>query len=382
MVISPWMFLMVAPISNVEIEEEHPHFALLAYLAEVASVRDPLPEEPETVEDEVTHGSIEDILTAAALAESMKEEIFISEDADVTMDEDDEDVDITTLPGGDADETRKEDQPAVTESEDEPKDSDIISAPELHLGNTTQGPHDIVETDDNASGTVLLQSQNEAHTTVDTTAPIKSEIPIEDDQDEWESLISYSEAEDNTIDHTTANDRGASSEQDTLPAGDVEETNVLPVVPSPNDTIGIDEMGQFAAPLFNFFEDPSEPDQPVVQTRLSLDNTAILPFPTEQNLVTSPPKRQISALNQLDNVTPHYLLLLIRCRTPSKNVNQIATSRIPPVSTSSANEHQDSAHEKPVIRSLAVTSPPLFNPCSTHSHPHPPNAMFSKTHRR
>ena len=278
MVIAPLIFLMVATISNAEMAEEHPHFALLAYLAEVASVRDPLPEEPETVEDEVTHGSIEDILTAAAVAESMKEEIFFAEGADVTIDEDDEDVDIMTLPGGEADETMKEDYPAVTESENEPKDSDIISAPD-HLENTTQGPHDLVETDDNASGTVLLQSQNEANVTVDTTAPIKSEIPIEDDQDEWESLISYSEAEDNTIEHPSANDRGAPSEQDTLPGGDVRETNKHPMVPSPNNTVGIDEMGQFAAPQFNFFEDPSEPDQPVVQTRLSLDNAAILPFP-------------------------------------------------------------------------------------------------------
>lgn len=304
MVIVPLIFLMVATISNAEMAEEHPHFALLAYLAEVASVRDPLPEEPETVEDEVTHGSIEDILSAAAVAESMKEEIFIVEDADVTMDEEDEDIDITTLPGGEADEIMKEDHPAVTESEDEPKDSDIISVPELHFENTTQGPHEIVETDDNASGAVPLRSQNEEQTIVETTAPIESEILIEDDQDEWESLISYSEAEeDDTIEHPTANDRGTSSEQETLPAGDVEETNEHPMIPSPNNTVGIDEMGQFAAPQFNFFEDPPEPDQPV-QTRLSLDNTAILSFPTEQNLVTSPPKRQISALNQLDNVFP------------------------------------------------------------------------------
>src|SRR5271170_6168012 len=101
-------------MSNVEVDEEHPHFALLAYLAEVASIRDPLPEELDTVGEEVTHGSIEDILTAAALAESMKEEIFIVDgDVDVAMAEEDEDIDIMTLPGGMLDEGIEESQVPV-----------------------------------------------------------------------------------------------------------------------------------------------------------------------------------------------------------------------------------------------------------------------------
>src|SRR5271170_82487 len=103
-------------MSNLEVEEEHPHFALLAYLAEVASVRDPLPEERDTFEEEVTHGSIEDILTAAALAESMKEEIFIvDEDVDVVMAEEYEDGDIMTLPGGMPNEGIEENQVPATE---------------------------------------------------------------------------------------------------------------------------------------------------------------------------------------------------------------------------------------------------------------------------
>jgi hypothetical protein len=59
--------------------DEHPHFELLTYLAEVASGTDQLHQDETPVED-FEGGSIEDILTAAALAESLKDELLTAVD--------------------------------------------------------------------------------------------------------------------------------------------------------------------------------------------------------------------------------------------------------------------------------------------------------------
>jgi hypothetical protein len=292
-------------MSNVEVEEEHPHFALLAYLAEVASVRDPLPEEPDTVEEEATHGSIEDILTAAALAESMKEEIFIVDEDEVAMAEEDEDEDIMTLPGRMPDDGIEENQLPAPESVDESQYAMTASPSKSILENVTERPLVIVA--QNSVDVTIGPEQGptdemDANAKTTTTAPIEAEALVEDDQDDWESLISYSEAEDNMVDQLSVQAQHISSDGEILPTDETEEMNDRPMVPSPVDTVGLDEIGQFVTPEINFFEDPSETDQPTVQTRLSLDSTTILSFSTHQNLVTSPPKRQSSALNHLENV--------------------------------------------------------------------------------
>ena len=66
--------LIIDETSHVDAPEgDHPHFALLSYLAELASVTEHLPEKQveELPLEEDLHGGIEGILTAAALAESM-----------------------------------------------------------------------------------------------------------------------------------------------------------------------------------------------------------------------------------------------------------------------------------------------------------------------
>src|SRR5271154_1357194 len=215
-------------MSNVEVEEEHPHFALLAYLAEVASVRDSLPEECDTVEEEATHGSIEDILTAAALAESMKEEIFIvDEDVNVTIAEEDEDVDIMALPGRMPDERIEENQVLVTESVDESQYPMTASPAKSILEDVTETRQEIVAQD---SVVVIFPSQGptdemDANAKTTTTAPIEAETPVEDDQDDWESLISYSEAEDNTVDQPSVQAQHISSDGEILPTDETKEMN-------------------------------------------------------------------------------------------------------------------------------------------------------------
>src|SRR5579859_2369449 len=77
---------------------ENPHFALLSYLADVASTTEHIPQDDiPAEEEELTHGSIEDLLTAAALAESMKEEIINAIDDAEAAEEDDGEVDIISV---------------------------------------------------------------------------------------------------------------------------------------------------------------------------------------------------------------------------------------------------------------------------------------------
>jgi hypothetical protein len=89
------------------------------YLADAASVRDKLPADLTTANhdlnetsDELHHGTIEDILTAAALAESMKEEIFgymddvLSESDDLSEEEDYEPTRVAEAPSKDCEVTQ------------------------------------------------------------------------------------------------------------------------------------------------------------------------------------------------------------------------------------------------------------------------------------
>jgi hypothetical protein len=90
--------------NNISVEDDHPCFSLLMYLADAACIRDKLPDASSNSDDlkdpvdELGHGTIEDILTAASLAQSMKEEIFgfvddaLISDSEEYCEEDDEAV--------------------------------------------------------------------------------------------------------------------------------------------------------------------------------------------------------------------------------------------------------------------------------------------------
>jgi len=268
----------------------------------VASVRDPLPSEV-PVEEEITHGSIEDILTAAALAESMKQEIFtVAEDNfdnhQDDIDSESEDVDVTTVP----EDSYVQVAFAINSAPaDHPQEMCEIG-PRQALPDFPTKAENVVEQENSAAEPPPLSM-----TVTYDALEIRSHSKLDDDQDGNESLISFSEADDTIEIHDKTNVAQKSFEQ--TKQTEAGEEPVGHETPSdknitPNDTVGINEMGDFVTPEINFFEDTIMENKGVPQTaneRLSLDNTAIFSFPANQTLVTSPPKRQITALNEPNN---------------------------------------------------------------------------------
>ena len=136
-----------------------------------------------------------------------------------------------------------------------------------------------------------------------------------DDQDDSESLISFSEAEDTIacrldeqihdvqipLELFLKNNSLATREETKAYNDNCKQPNENV---TPNDTVGVNEFGDFVAPEIKFFEDAVTEDDLTRQNeqpRLSLDNVVIFSLPTEQGLLSSPPKRQIS-LNEEKNV--------------------------------------------------------------------------------
>jgi hypothetical protein len=308
-------------------EQDHPHFALLAYLAEVASVSQHLPEE--LVEEELAHGGIEDILTAAALAESMKEEIFLEsedvlengDDGDVS----DVDVDIMTV----------EDEAGVEEMC--PEALEPIVPPSEQIQQEPIPADEVSEDPEQENPSQLSQDvigcENENTTVPKNISPppveLQNEVVAEEEplsyhhmsgaDDDWQSLISFSEADDTTAD----NNFEVETFEGQLPLElAVKDTSQDPVIdageilldcqpskgqPSPRTTVGINEFGQFVAADIQLFEECIDTDDIPLSngnSRESLDNTVTLSFPAEQALITSPPKRQLSSLIQSDFVCP------------------------------------------------------------------------------
>lgn len=280
----------------------------------MASVRDCIPEGSNPVE-EFTQESVEDILTAAALAESLKEEIFIISDSHQQVDEiqvEDEDVEIMMIHEEAATENVE-----VAEGQDE-KTSDEPQPSAKFFGAASQtspqgSVHQQISLEYNST---IIDSVNFLDNASASTIP-ENVFPSEknDDQDDWESLISFSEAED-----TVASRLDEQTHDMQIPLEQSLNNNVLvankeirtenEVCSQPNenftsnDTIGVNEMGECVAREIKMFEDAVTEDVLPVQNepRLSLDSTVIFSLPAEQALVTSPPKRQIS-LNEKSNVS-------------------------------------------------------------------------------
>ena len=270
-------------------------------------------------EEEFTHAGVEDILTAASLAESLKEEIFTVSDSHQQVDEidvEDNYVDIMTAPeeagaanaeeaeeGHDAGETLDQSHPSATIFGADPQAilaSVPGSVPRQVALESNSTVINSVNPPDNASASTILENISPSEENVD--------------QDDLQSLISFSEAEDTIagrLDEQTQdahihleqslNNSLSTSEETQADNEDCWQQNEN--VP-PNDTVRVNEIGDFVVPEIKFFEDAIvEDDLPIQneQSRLSLDNTFIFSLPTEQALITSPPKRQIS-LNEENNV--------------------------------------------------------------------------------
>lgn len=279
---------------NAEPEEDHPHFALLSYLAEVAAISDHLPEHQNHMED-TTHGSIEDILTAAALAESMKEEIFTVVQEDPTK---------WTTEG--------------TASESEEEDVDIMTIEEVVVETKeTNGLMIIVETDESEevteaeSLTTNLREPAIEESVIPQTAEEnlkiitpEEESPKQDQDDtlDLESLLTLSEATDYNIEEHTQDiqipvGQSVKDALDELSSETVNSDEEFSTVitkldhpaSAPSDTVSLTQVGGFVAPQFTFFQDA------VVDTgrkRKSLDPTTVFDMPAEPPINPSPLKLQ------------------------------------------------------------------------------------------
>lgn len=318
----------------------------MAYLAELASVRDPVPEEPSI--EEVTHGSIEDILTAAALAESFQDEIFLTEDVPApTVDQEDEEVDIMTVM------------------------EEMVREPSVHALSST------IETQESTAPRALIEVEVVAEVAeVDPVDELAIDGAAELDDFDAESLISYSEAE---ITVETSMQQGTQDLQ--VPLGhslndaivrsvdeavEEAESTVHPTeMVTLAETVGINESGQFTSPAINIFEDQVVPVDASYSTQ-SLDHSVIFSFSAKQIVIPSPPKRQASD-NQENSVICHLLQVLTNSLV-SRNARPGLLCRIRQDWTSSGKEPHGTVHEKLDSISNVEISPPPCNPSSTISH--------------
>lgn len=306
----PYVSLILDEALQVEASQgDHPHFALLAYLAEVASVTEHLPEqkvEEVLLEEDLTHGGIENILTAAALAESMKEELFTETENAVVSDKDrshPEDEQPPTLESMHDDAFAKgsgtEESNEGTVEQDG-KTNDIQDLPQVSEPFTIPQDNEIVdrENTDLESSSSLLGRSIEVPTVVDVQSD-----EVEEGMDvDWEDLISYSEI-DETKELAFDNIELDSNELLLEPTDSRLDTKVSIAGSTAGATNGLDEMGEIVSTEMAIFEDiPEEKDLPVTQERQSLDNQVIFSIPPEKDLISSPPKRQISLLYEQENV--------------------------------------------------------------------------------
>lgn len=294
--------LIIDEASQVEASEgDHPHFALLSYLAELASVTEHLPEqkvEELPLEEDLAHGGIEGILTAAALAESMKEELFAEMEDDVILDEGGspatesmhEDAFVKGIRTKESNEVTELDT-KTNNTPDLPQVSEPVTLPQDN--ETVDGKNPELE-----SSFILPGRSSEFPTIVD----VQSNEVEEGMNDDWEDLISYSE-----IDETKefGLDNKEYDSNDMLPGLtdsrlDRQISNALLTAGA---THGLDEMGEIVSSKITIFEDLlEEKDLPVTRERESLDGQAIFSIPQEKDLISSPPKRQISSLYEQENV--------------------------------------------------------------------------------
>ena len=129
------------------------------------------------------------------------------------------------------------------------------------------------------------------------------------EDNDWESLISFSEADETrefTMDITAPDSNEEVSLEQPTVTRKMEAEVSDPIMPV-DTTSYLDERGEFVPSKITIFEDPIEQEVvPIFRTRgrESLDNQVIFSIPTEKELTGSPPKRPISSLDEQENVHP------------------------------------------------------------------------------
>jgi hypothetical protein len=296
-------------------EGDHPHLELLSYLARVASSSDHLPQDARLGEDGFEGGSIEDVLTAAALAESLKDELFSAVDEGEGTTVVEKDVSERIAPG-EAVTIQRE----LTTIVNSVLDTSTAQNEQLEFKSTPNLPDIRDAAIDNE--TTAMNSAPSVYQ--EDTTIIGDEGHAEGEQDEipdWDSLISFSEADDTALlDAEPAHDmqiplgpsiKYATEEMNSQEMDADEDLSVTVPHQYAVNTVptldGLDGTGRVVDKDIQIFEDAPMDDIHVqtASARQSLDNNSVIfSFPKEQTLVTSPPKRPVSEFNQQDNVLP------------------------------------------------------------------------------
>lgn len=306
-------------------KEEHPHFALLAYLADVASTTDHLPDKTESFDEELAHRSIQDILTAAALAETLKNEIifaasfegngyeasnfiYVEEDAETPTSTSNVDHRSVTKIGN-------HDTLETLEPDESPQRPNIDPLPEEST--PSLGVTSIISEEDvdNKIGTVV-SSLGSSHTGLisrpaSSDGVLTKELLNEDG--DHQDLISVTQVGDmigernnGDLSYDMQITLGQSVDDDVEELENT-ESGFIPCHNSSgiedalsNETVRVDERGQYAVPEIRFYKDTT-PDllQQAEEVGVS-QATTIFSFPSGQFLISSPKKRPICLAEQND----------------------------------------------------------------------------------
>jgi hypothetical protein len=277
-------------------------------------------EDERSTEKEAVHKDTENILTASAVAELASELTAVVDGCGRANDDHDskeENIGILTIPANALNATPVEvsdeenSSPAGRFGHVQPLDTSISIEHEIIPGSSE------LQTNLVDSKFPKVKPAPVPHTNL---AMPQAEPRLDQetrDDDDWESLISYSETGDTTSTNNVLeptldmhvsskeiiqNDRVAviQDKVNTIEGRSQSVGNI-----NPNDTLGVNEIVQFASSEIKPFQDTEIEGnlEPHAETEgLCLNGTFTFSVHIEQARITSPPKRQISSLNQHDNV--------------------------------------------------------------------------------
>lgn len=294
---------------------QQPRFAHFDCLYEPASISDCIPEDKNPADQDVLHKAIEDVLAVPAVVESASDLTAIVDDINIGLNDDhdskEEGVDIMTI----AADTHRETPTEANDEENSCPESRSDKAQQLATSISTEQEIIPSSSEFQTNKVDFVFPEAEATLVPLTIANSLQPQPQLDQEkqngdDDLESLISYSEADDTTISSNVSErtpDMQVPSRESVQDVRDIVIWNKINAKEmlrrsiknaTPNDTIDDNENGQSVVSEIRLFKDTDVEDDlgSYNETKgLCLNDI-------EQAHITSPPKRQIS-FNQNDNVT-------------------------------------------------------------------------------
>jgi hypothetical protein len=256
----------------VEWEDDHQHFELLSYLAEIATTIEHLPELAVRMEDGLLQCTIEDILTAAKLAESVKEEIIIT---NLELEEEERKITAPHIAVCAVAAIEKEESTGPDDESFEPK---------------VDGPRIAVTPKKEVSQFTTLEDLNESERIISFTEVVHPVGGLEAEGQPMSIHVSSRPLVNDISDKMRAL---ANEEEEAT----VEGCAKLPL----SDVVSLGETGRFAAPLVTTFTGPLGYG---LEKSLNLLNTFILDGPLDTSISSSQTER-LSLLQHPEDVIPN-----------------------------------------------------------------------------